>query len=74
MERRTAYANRNYIRDGYVEHPNIHSQRHILAQAKNFCFSGAMFFYRVCILVVRVPAYRSKGPASISGSTRFSEK
>jgi hypothetical protein len=29
---------------------------------------------RLCGLVVRVPGYRSKGPGSIPGATRFSEK
>jgi hypothetical protein len=29
---------------------------------------------RLCDLVVRVTAYRSRGPGSIPGSTRFSEK
>jgi hypothetical protein len=29
---------------------------------------------RLCGLVVRVPGYRSRGPGSISDSTRFSEK
>jgi hypothetical protein len=29
---------------------------------------------RLCSLVVRVPGYRSKGPGSISGATRFSDK
>jgi hypothetical protein len=28
----------------------------------------------LCGLVVRVPGYRSRGPGSISGTTRFSEK
>jgi hypothetical protein len=28
----------------------------------------------LCGLVVRVPEYRSRGPGSISGTTRFSEK
>jgi hypothetical protein len=28
----------------------------------------------VCGLVVRVPVYRSRGPGSISGTTRVSEK
>jgi hypothetical protein len=28
----------------------------------------------VCGLVVRVPGYRSRGPGSIPGATRFSEK
>jgi hypothetical protein len=28
----------------------------------------------VCGLVVRVPGYKSRGPGSIRGSTRFSEK
>jgi hypothetical protein len=30
--------------------------------------------HRFCGLVVRVPGYRSRGPGSTSGSTRFSEK
>jgi hypothetical protein len=29
---------------------------------------------RLCSLVVRVPGYRSRGPGSIPGATRFSEK
>jgi hypothetical protein len=29
---------------------------------------------RLCGLVVRVPGYRSRGPDSIPGVTRFSEK
>jgi hypothetical protein len=29
---------------------------------------------RLCGIVVRVPGYRSKGPGSISGTTRLSEK
>jgi hypothetical protein len=29
---------------------------------------------RLCDLVVRVPGYRSRGPGSIPGTTRFSEK
>jgi hypothetical protein len=29
---------------------------------------------RLCGLVVRVPGYRSRGPGSIPGTTRFSEK
>jgi hypothetical protein len=28
---------------------------------------------RICRLVVRVPGYRSRGPDSITGATRFSE-
>jgi hypothetical protein len=28
---------------------------------------------RLCGLVIRVPGYRSKGPGSIPGATRFSE-
>jgi hypothetical protein len=31
-------------------------------------------FHRLCDLVVRVPGYRSRGPGSIPGATRFSEK
>jgi hypothetical protein len=31
-------------------------------------------FDRLCGLVVRVPGYRSRGPGSISGTTKFYEK
>jgi hypothetical protein len=31
------------------------------------------FLFRLCFLVVRVPDYRSRGPGSIPGATRFSE-
>jgi hypothetical protein len=30
--------------------------------------------YYLCGLVVRVPGYRSRGPCSIPGATRFSDK
>jgi hypothetical protein len=33
-----------------------------------------VYFDRLCGLVVRVPGYRSRGPSSIPGATRFSEK
>jgi hypothetical protein len=33
-----------------------------------------LLFDRLCSLVVRVPAYKSRGPGSIPGNTRFSEK
>jgi hypothetical protein len=36
----------------------------------NQCFSTDL----LCCLVVRVPGYKSGGPGSISGATRFSEK
>jgi hypothetical protein len=29
---------------------------------------------RLCVLVVRIPNYRSRGPGSIPGATRFSEE
>jgi hypothetical protein len=32
------------------------------------------YYDRLCGLVVRVPVYRSRGPGSIPGATRFSEK
>jgi hypothetical protein len=31
-------------------------------------------YYRLGGLVVKVPGYRSRGPGSIAGATRFSEK
>jgi hypothetical protein len=36
----------------------------------SFCLASD----RLCGLVVRVPGYRSRGPGSIPGATRFSEK
>jgi hypothetical protein len=39
---------------------------------KLFAFYGIQD--RLCDLVVRVPGYRSRGPVSILGATRFSEK
>jgi hypothetical protein len=38
------------------------------------CVSFCLCAYRLCGLVVRVPGYRSRGPVSIPGATRFSEK
>jgi hypothetical protein len=40
------------------------------------CFPSVFIYvpYRICDLVVRVPDYRSRGPGSIPGATRFSEK
>jgi hypothetical protein len=35
---------------------------------------SSLVFDRLCGLVVRVPGYRSRGPGSIPGTTRFSEK
>jgi hypothetical protein len=39
-------------------------------------FLGEVFSVgdRLCDLLVRVPGYRSRGPGSIPGLTRFSEK
>jgi hypothetical protein len=36
--------------------------------------SVLIYHDRICDLVVRVPGYRSRGPGSIPGVTRFSEK
>jgi hypothetical protein len=35
---------------------------------------GTVILDRLCGLVVRVPGYRSRGPGSIPGTTKFSEK
>jgi hypothetical protein len=45
-------------------------------QSNSFCNYESMLnnFDRLCGLVVRVPGYRSRGPGSIPGSTRFCEK
>jgi hypothetical protein len=37
-------------------------------------YESSFIFDRLCGLVVRVPGYRSRGPGSIPGATRFSEK
>jgi hypothetical protein len=41
-----------------------------------FLFNRCKIFSRdrLCDRVVRVPGYRSRGPSSIPGATRFSEK
>jgi hypothetical protein len=50
---------------------------HYLAVCIFVCFSPAVleyiyiYLYRLCCLVVRVLGYRSRGPGSIPGSTRF---
>jgi hypothetical protein len=47
----------------------------ILSTLKYICFLFCVCVCsRLCGLVVRVPGYRSRGPGSIPGSTRFSEK
>jgi hypothetical protein len=38
------------------------------------CTTNSVAWDRHCGLVVRVPGYKSRGPGSISGATRFSEK
>jgi hypothetical protein len=43
------------------------------AYISTFNFLLSQCVGRLCGLVVRVPGYRSKGPGSISGATRFSE-
>jgi hypothetical protein len=47
-------------------------------KAENLTAISEPIFYKVsdrfCGLVGRVPGYRSRGPGSIPGSTRFSEK
>jgi hypothetical protein len=42
--------------------------------AVTFGFQVSICFDRLCGLVVRVPGYRSRGPGSIPGAARFSEK
>jgi hypothetical protein len=42
---------------------------HILAFAKSVVYGD-----RLCVLVGRVPGYRSGGPGSIPVATKFSEK
>jgi hypothetical protein len=39
-----------------------------------FVISSIPILYRLCGPMVRVPGYRSRGPDSIPGSTRFPEK
>jgi hypothetical protein len=34
----------------------------------------SQFIDRFCDAVIRVPGYRSRGPGSITGATRFSER
>jgi hypothetical protein len=39
-----------------------------------YIYTYMYFYVRIRGLVVRVPGYRSRGPGSIRGATRFSEK
>jgi hypothetical protein len=63
-------------------HTFLHSLLNALVQIankmelqKNIFFSYILEFPdRLCDLVVRVPGYRPRGPGSIPGDTRFSEK
>jgi hypothetical protein len=45
---------------------------HALAESNNIMYKSAGD--RLCGLMVRVPSYRSRGPGSITGATRLSEK
>jgi hypothetical protein len=36
--------------------------------------NGSVLSDRLCVLVVRVPGYKSRDPSSIPGAIRFSEK
>jgi hypothetical protein len=45
----------------------------------HFISACILYFYKViadrlCGLVLRVPGYRARGPGSIPGATKFSEK
>jgi hypothetical protein len=41
-----------------------------MEEGKKYSLNYYYYYY----LMVRVPGYRSRGPGSISGATRFSEK
>jgi hypothetical protein len=43
-------------------------------QVNNYKFSLRLLPDRLCSLVFRIPGYRSRGPGSIPGATKFSEK
>jgi hypothetical protein len=46
-------------------------EKHTLVSAGNLNEFGGGYADRLCGLMVRVPGYRSRGPGSISGATRF---
>jgi hypothetical protein len=59
-----------------VRVPGCRTEMHCVSCEVRTEFIYGMFknVDRLCGLVVRVPGYRSRGPGSISGTTRFSEK
>jgi hypothetical protein len=51
------------------------NKRPNLKPIQNYRQNYSFVYFEVdCGLVFRVPGYRSKGPGSISGATRFTEK
>jgi hypothetical protein len=52
---------------------NCSELQFLLLQPKHFIL-GYSSSHRLCGLVVRDPSYKSRGPGSIHGATRFSEK
>jgi hypothetical protein len=55
------------------------SWTHCIRYIRNRVSNNKQYYYddimdRLCGLVVRVPGYTSRGPGSIRGATRFSEK
>jgi hypothetical protein len=46
----------------------------VLYSLRNYYVFICCFVDSLCVLVVRVPGYRSRGPGSIPGTTRCSEK
>jgi hypothetical protein len=49
-------------------------EKKVLTRLQKTPFSKLCNTDRLCGLVVRVPGYRSRGPVSIPGVTRFSQK
>jgi hypothetical protein len=59
------------FRKSSLNSSNVHYELQLLEHTPRVV---SLFEDCLCDLVVRVPGYRSRGPGSISGATRFSEK
>jgi hypothetical protein len=64
----------NIIGINKSSHRRSAGQEHGEEKERNVLLLLLSILGRLCGLVVRVPGYRSRGPGSIAGATRFSEK
>jgi hypothetical protein len=59
--------------DGYFRYYSFHILTSVERRYRT-CVFFSLVSWGLCGLLVRVPGYKSRGPGSIPGTTRFSEK